>query len=349
MTVGVSRGAIQGVNRPQRGFTLVELLVVIAIIGILVGLLLPAVQAARESARRTSCNNNLKELGTACHNHISANKMFPTAGKTWQVLTYASNGRPEIAPRQQGGWGFQLMPFLDAEAEWTGANATDVDGDGSISDIERSIAVRGTVIKVFSCPTRRSKPQKSLSEWYPGYPAGTRKYAQTDYAGNCMDAGTNWLTGVPWQSEGNGPLFLYWMRYQDPSTGAWTYNDSRAGPVGYGCTIAKIPDGLSKTVLFGEKTLDPNCTAPGTGCTDDNEGFTAGWDHDTMRHMNSVPIPDLERLGLGSGNTAFGSSHTGSFGLVLCDGSVRAVTYDIDLTLWRRMGHRGDGASIVLP
>lgn len=347
-----SRGdALGNGRRCPVGFTLVELLVVIAIIGVLVGLLLPAVQAARESSRRGSCMNNLKQLGLACLNHMSARGGFPTAGTAWTGFTYI-NGSPAIAPNQQAGWGFQLMPYLESMPEWAGDGATDLDADGTVEDWEKFVVARGTPIKAFACPTRTSPSQqvKTVGDWYPApfLSGSTRKFAQTDYAGNCFDAGNNWLGGA-YQTEGNGPFFLYKRRYQDPSTGTWSYNDPNAPLVGYACRGSHITDGMSKTLLIGEKAIDPNCIGETKTCSDLNEGFTAGWDHDSMRHAANPPIPDAERLGTGVGNSQFGSSHPGSLSVVMCDGAVLNIDFNIDLTTWRRLGHRGDGVTITIP
>lgn len=291
------------------GFTLVELLVVIAIIGILVALLLPAVQAAREAARRMQCTNHLKQQALAVHNHHDTYKSFPTGGEHWRFAPdYNSAGSPEIAKRQRAGWGFQILPFIEQNQIWQGVGTT-------IADKQR--AAIGAKISVYFCPSRRQPVAFNNNAWYG--PSGNYDHAQTDYAGASLYA----PSGYP---EGVGAIVRT--------------NSARNREIGF----AGIVDGTSNVLLLGEKRL--NVTGKGWFQGDDNEGYTSGWDHDVIRDTNRRPLPDPKS---GYGELRFGASHPGAFNVALCDGSVRNIPYTIDLTVWRNFGHRIDGAPISLP
>src|SRR5207245_2463426 len=131
----------------RNAFTLIELLVVIAIIGILMGLLLPAVQKVREAANRTTCQNNLKQMSLACHAHHDGVGIFPSGG--WYGYTPPNyiRGAPAIGAAQQASWAFQILPYVEADNTWRGGQAS--------NDTDRALVAIGTANKVFFCPSRR--------------------------------------------------------------------------------------------------------------------------------------------------------------------------------------------------
>ena len=143
----------------RTAFTLVELLVVIAIIGILVALLLPAIQAAREAARRSQCKNNLKQIALACLNHENTHKVFPYGG--WGA---AWMGDPDqgVGPQQPGGWIYTTAPYLEEQAIFNLGQG--LDWEAKKVELTKQMEA---VVPVFNCPSRRTgqdQPARS-SQW----------------------------------------------------------------------------------------------------------------------------------------------------------------------------------------
>jgi prepilin-type N-terminal cleavage/methylation domain-containing protein/prepilin-type processing-associated H-X9-DG protein len=284
--------------RSRIGFTLIELLVVIAIIAILIGLLIPAVQIVREAANRARCQNNLKQMGLAYHNHHTTHDSFPSGGWDWNTPPTIVNGQPAIGSLQQAGWGYQILPFLEAENAWRGGQAT--------TDRDRILLAIGTPNQVFFCPSRRA-PQ-TVVFGHPDYLGGIRvPRALCDYAASNLER-----TGVLQQ-----------------------FNPSR---------IADVIDGTSNTLLVAEKRL--NRSNLGQPQSDDNLGYSAGWDEDTIRRSDRLPFPDYSGPTTANDLDRFGSSHPGRFNAVLADGSVRSISYGIDKTVFGNLGNKNDGQVI---
>ena len=284
----------------RRGFTIVELLVVIAIIGILIALLLPAVQASREAARRTECQNHLKQMALAFHLHHDTYKFLPTGGWDWMSPPTYVNGTPATGRAQQAGWGFQILPYIEQGNVWNGS--------GAATDNEKALQAIAAQIDTFFCPTRRS-PQTVIYN-YPGYLGGADAvHGLCDYAASNLD--------------GNGVVKQY-----DPRR------------------MAEITDGTSNTLLLGEKRL--NLVNLGKAPADDNEGYTCGWNEDTVRLCSQKPKRDFIGDPSLHGGRSFGSSHLSAFNAALSDASVRSIAYELNVSTFKALGNVGDGKTIDL-
>ena len=304
------------------GFTLIELLVVIAIIAILIGLLLPAVQKVREASSRAQCANNLKQMGLAAHNHHDTHGLLPTSSEHWAIAipSYTAPGNPVAGEGQKAGWGFQILPFMEQVAVWQGA------GGVTIADCQRNAI--GAVIKTYFCPSRRApKALPPIADWYNNNtigaangPGGTYPHGPTDYASSHNVPPAN---GNPATLDGTHGAIVYGFR---------------------GIKLIDVKDGTSNTLMFGEKRM--NTRFIGQYQSDDNEGYTSGWDHDATRSITLPPAPDWQDATNNSGENRFGSSHSGGANFALADGSIRFVTFSISQVNFRAMGTVANGEVI---
>jgi prepilin-type N-terminal cleavage/methylation domain-containing protein len=319
--------------RSQRGFTLVELLVVIAIIGILIALLLPAVQAAREAARRTQCINNLKQIGLAFQNHEMSVRHFPTGG--WGYLWVGDPARG-FGERQPGGWVFNILPFVEESTLYNLAK-------GATGAAKATLMTRmnAQAISIVYCPTRRAPvayPYKLFTT--PHNANVTDSVCKSDYAANGGDGpwGAPFYTGPATLTEGDTPGAYAWQ--PDVETGI-CHQRSKV-------TVRQITDGLSKTYLVGEKTITPENYVNGLDNGDDQSALS-GADIDLVRWTQNyrsnkfAPWPDTPGV---EQYFRFGSAHPGILNMALCDGSVRAIDYSVDPETHRRLGNREDGETI---
>jgi prepilin-type N-terminal cleavage/methylation domain-containing protein len=340
----------------HRGFTLVELLVVIAIIGILVALLLPAVQAAREAARRSQCQNNLKQIGLAWINHESTHKHFPPSGWGWRW-----QGDPDAGygKDQPGGWAYNILTYME---------------EGALRDAGRGItnaaakeaamlAAVSTPIPAFNCPTRR--PAMTYPMVRNTYLANNLRSCTT--AGRCVVARSDYQanSGNVNQGEEEGPASV-----AAAATFKWKYGPKPpvAGVVVQsGVTyqrsqvqLKQVTDGTSKTAMVGEKYINTDHYVDGNGWAADQNIFVA---HDrdmngytyfgilthtdpnrTFRYIDhparNAP-PRRDRPGVVR-DWDFGGAHPAGIHMVFCDGSVQTIDFDVSPEIFAFMGGRDD-------
>ncbi len=325
----------------RKGFTLIELLVVIAIIGILISLLLPAVQAARESARRSQCSNNLKQMGLATQNHLATLRYFPSGG--WG-FNWAGLGDRGFGSKQPGGWVYSLLPFAEEEPLYDFGDGMAYGGTA----LQNAILQRVTTPVGFSvCPTRRSLGLVTVGAYIPpvggfGYCAPTTVCVRGDYAINNGDTVRSaWpLSGNPPTTvpQGDNPAFPW----------ASTLGFDGVSMIRSEIALRQLTDGTSKTYLIGEKYIDPNHYTDGQDLGD-NECLFGGDDLDMNRWTGTLGsyYPPLHDTAGVSAYYNYGSAHADIWQAVYCDGSVHSIGYDIDPELHRQLQNRMDGTVIT--
>jgi prepilin-type N-terminal cleavage/methylation domain-containing protein/prepilin-type processing-associated H-X9-DG protein len=353
-----------------RAFTLVELLVVIAIIGVLIALLLPAVQAAREAARRTQCKNHLKQVGVSVQNHITAVTLFPTFGSRWapRIQDYVIGGKPVGTESMGLGWGYQILPYLE---------------QGALRGLTTEAELNQAVIPMYSCPSRRpaviirdpSTPllNNTLSDYaaanacgYANFNEATRYYPvgvngttegqipRRELFAGCTSS-ADCLYKAP-DNEGYYGAIVRGTKNRVPSTGGTNPKFVSANSVTSVTKMKDIEDGTSNVILIGEKFVRSDAYDGGTNS--DDRGWTDGADPDTVRSTCVPPVSD-QLSGSNSGGAketlyktgdvlSFGSAHEGGFNAVFVDGSVHTINYDIDPLTFDRLGDRRDGEPVDL-
>jgi prepilin-type N-terminal cleavage/methylation domain-containing protein/prepilin-type processing-associated H-X9-DG protein len=317
------------------GFTLVELLVVITIIGILIALLLPAVQAAREAARMAQCKNNLKQLALGCVNHESAAGRYPTGGWGWHWTGDADMGNDWLQP---GGWLYNLLPYI----EQPGLHDLGL-GVGTWDSAAKKSAHKqrmNTPFNGINCPSRRpSIAFPCFAGDLINYPA-PGVVARTDYAANGGDVWTETNIGYitlsqPSDATGSGARTAIGNMQRDTSGIMFAYSQIKP---------ADIIDGTSNTYLMGEKYADHDHYEDGQG-SGDNESAMIGDDRDITRWggPDYPPLPDTPG---NSGELIFGSAHGTGFNMAFCDGSVQTMNFTIDLKIHGYLCNRHDETPI---
>jgi prepilin-type N-terminal cleavage/methylation domain-containing protein/prepilin-type processing-associated H-X9-DG protein len=299
----------------RSGFTLIELLVVIAIIGILIGLLLPAVQQVRESASRTQCNNNLHQMGIAIHSYHDAYQVLP----------------PSRVGPQHATWFVVILPFMEQNTlfnQWNLAN----------NYYEQSPAVQNAFVKQYVCPTRRIGPMPSTEYEVSstGIPdALLHPGTQGDYACN----GGQFFNAIV-----DNPGCRGAMCYAN-----WQVNSSDQVVSSHSQTALKdITDGTSQTFLVGEK----HSVLSMWGQSGPTWGEGAIWNGDFARNFSRIAGQTKWNLGQGPTDNSgpfhckFGSWHPGICQFLFADGHVVALSNQLDMNTLQLLACRNDGQVI---
>jgi type II secretory pathway pseudopilin PulG len=352
-------------------------LVVITIIGILIALLLPAVQSAREAARRVQCQNNLKQLSLAALNHEQMQGSFPAGG--WGA-DWTGDPNQGFKEKQPGGWIFNILPFMEQEGLYNMGLKPLPSGTNLASEFRER---NGTVIPGFNCPSRRRPMAYSNNMTARVVGAEPNKVARSDYAANgggtqnteivyAINADGSIGDTTTFTSPSNLANGMAWSRCTGGSTsGCWPDSSKMTGVVVWHGMVrmASVRDGSSNTIMLGEKFIDPDHYLTGTS-EGDQWSMYCGFSSDIIRStwvdytespagsgnytINDRHPPLRDKTGPGSPSDdpkhpyphSFGSAHSAGFNAALCDGSVRLINYSIDPMTFYWLGNRKDNQAI---
>lgn len=339
----------------KRGFTLIELLVVIAIIAILVSLLLPAVQQAREAARRTQCKNNLKQIGIALHNYHDVYKSFPMGHTAhfgnWRDpsgtdrVGYAHSGTTSANfPKANWSWMAYILPMLEQANAFNTLNVSGRRADEALATAE-GLRVLQTPINAFLCPSD-SKP--SLTDSFRDVEASNSETDIPVIISNYV--GSNRGQANSAQTRGRMDRFtdgLFYVnskiRMRDITDGtsnvlavgerAWQYSATD------GNGDRQMVESKAGLALVLRATTDSNRACFGCGYSDALGVAGTGINHSNV--LNSSGTFDSNRA-----RSTYSSSHTGGAQFLLADGSVHFLSENIDVNLFEYLGERADGEVI---
>jgi prepilin-type N-terminal cleavage/methylation domain-containing protein len=325
----------------QSGFTLVELLVVIAIIGVMVGLLLPAVQAAREAARRMSCSNNLKQLGLGLHMYHDTAKTLPMGGYFYGGETTSSpNGG---ALNNRGSLHVRILPYIEQQSVFDAFDFRfGTDNQQYPAGVNNGMRIVGTEIPTFICPSDGQNVRLGNAPTF---------VMPSNYQGNHGASAS--LSDSP---NCSCPLFATFQGFSRAGTSV----NNPAGPftrngLNFMCKFSAIPDGLSNTILMGEVRADCSNHAR-NGWSNSNR-----WGIFTQIPINFdscfADLATAQAAGKDgcaarcnwNSEVGYKSRHPGGAQFLLGDGSTRFFSETIDMWVFQFLGDRDDKRSFEMP
>jgi prepilin-type N-terminal cleavage/methylation domain-containing protein/prepilin-type processing-associated H-X9-DG protein len=329
----------------RRGFTLIELLIVIAIIGLLLQMVLPAIEASREGARLTQCKNSLRQLAMAFHTHETAHQYLPSSGWGRGWVGVPDRG---FGIKQPGGWAYNILPYIEQQQIHDIGTGLP---PGSDEMKEAVLKANASAVPLFNCPSRRlARPYPYVDNYVArllpsrcGKEPFPCEVARGDYAANAGNI-HHWVhraTGPRSLNQGDGEWKIDWIY-------GGLHDFSKMTGISYQRSevrMAQITDGLSATYCVGEKCMPAPYYKTGEWFSDNGTVFL-GFDYDNNRWSGTnqgqgLPPPTRDSDSDGP-KASFGSAHPEGFNMSFCDGSVQLVGYDIDSTVHALRGGRDD-------
>ncbi len=312
-----------------KGFTLIELLVVIAIIAVLIALLLPAVQQAREAARRTQCKNNLKQLGLALHNYHDTYLMFPINTENWQ----AGGGNT-------ASWMARILPYIDQAPLYNQLSWNGGDRFTFPNQVVGGKAICQYTMPGFMCPSSPTPPITSQSFGYDNGNGRDGNAAKTDYDGNMGWAWTGWKDCGAFGGNANGSPWV--DRSREAGHAEFAGNEGCFFYSGaFRCAIRDITDGTTNTVIVAENhNWRRGKGFPGEDNKAGAWAVTIGSStpiYTSINDARAVNQPDDSRC------TTWSSVHVGGAHGLMSDGSTKFINENLDINVLRGVVTRARG------